>query len=155
MRYTLHSAAKENNYRQLRRHIQNQDNPDLDRRDSCNYTALMHAAKQGHAEAVFLLLSAGANTTLTVEIDDSGQRATALTLLMYCCNDTENQKRCILFFSHHSACPNLLADGNLFLSQNNAHNLSQDINKIIEDYENNPAKVAKIISKMPALLTRS
>ncbi len=151
MRHTLHSAAKDNNLRQLRRHIQNQDNPDLNRRDVRNYTALMYAAEQGHAEAVFLLLSAGADTTLTVEIDDSGKSATALTLLILCCNDTDKRKLCILFFSYHDACTDLLADGSLFLSQNNAHTLSQQISEVIHYYQNNAKEVEEIISKMQAL----
>ena len=147
----LHCAAKENNWRQLRRHIKNQTDLDLNQRDRLNYTALMHAAEQGHTEAVFLLLSAGADSKLTVEIDNSGKRATALTLLMLCCNDTDKKKYCILFFTHHGACTDLLADGSLFLSQNKAHNISQQISGGIHYYQNNAEEVEDIISKMPTL----
>ena len=149
MRHSPMSAAKDNNIRQLKRHIKAKH--DLNARDASGYTALMLAAQQGHAESVFLLLSAGADPTLTVQLEDSGRRATALALLILFCLNPNKKAPCILFFWLHQAKTDIYEEESQFYSQVRVYRMTQEINRTISYYQNNSEKIADTINKMPTL----
>ena len=149
MRHTLFSAAASNNIRQLKRYIQNRAN--LDQRNEHEQTALMLAAENGHAEAIFLLLSAGANATLTTAIDNNDQRATALALVLLCHNNEDNVRKCVLAFAQVLIETNIYQDESFFFSQNRVNSMTARILEILNYYDRHPNKKHKVISQLPCL----